>query len=662
MNSREYEYEVALSFAGEDRPYVERVARFLQEKNILVFYDEFERSNLWGKDLYAHLHDVYHNKARFCVMFISEHYARKSWTNHERRSAQARAFEANEEYILPARFDATVIPGVRPTLGYMDLSNLTAEQFAKEILRKIGVPPTEECATRESWESYGWLFDVDGYRVAYIPLLNDWRAQYKERVINDVEIHVDSERYRLPDRFRQVPISSNFLNHPSCRLDFYSLRKDNELELRFKETSYADYLRSGEHLDDPFPGDSRRTYRDELGRVSRSQSGDLRPFDLTNICGVGLFILTRDSYILATTHSKNSHVYPTRKTFAASGTMRWGCFPDPFTEVLRKAEKEINHLVNPRELFLVGFGVDARKLYFQFSFLERSQSSLREIREFARKPEELFPIPFSLEQICSALLKYCWEPAAEATLLTLSAQRFGRNDVARCLFDRQEEWKKREMSDEWDYRASRPGLLPDMSVRYPFDELRNGSSQYIAAAFRFMGKDVQRKRILEVGSGTGRFTKRLESAAAQLTCVELSKRMIDHSRKKLGKVADNVRFIEAFAQDCLPLPGHDIVVCSLVLIHNVREADFQSLVSGLCGSSNLIFLFEDITQGRKTSPYTRLRSEEALENAFLKEGFVAVKRRYYQLFSDKIVFLKLQRKTTNSGQQRQAAESHAVQS
>ena len=46
-----YEYDVALSFAGEDREYVEQVALFLKKKNIAVFYDYFEEVDLWGKNL-----------------------------------------------------------------------------------------------------------------------------------------------------------------------------------------------------------------------------------------------------------------------------------------------------------------------------------------------------------------------------------------------------------------------------------------------------------------------------------------------------------------------------------------------------------------------------------------------------------------------------------
>lgn len=138
--SNAYEYDVALSFAGEDRAYVEKVARLLKERGVGVFYDRYEEVELWGKDLYTHLDDVYRNKARYCIMFISRHYKEKLWTNHERESAQARAFTENEDYVLPARFDDTEIPGIRPTVGYISLKNMAPEEFVELVCLKVGLP------------------------------------------------------------------------------------------------------------------------------------------------------------------------------------------------------------------------------------------------------------------------------------------------------------------------------------------------------------------------------------------------------------------------------------------------------------------------------------------------------------------------------------------
>jgi hypothetical protein len=135
-------YEVVLSFAGEDRGYVEEVAHALRSNGVSVFYDRYEEVSLWGKDLHDHLDKVYRGSARYCVMFISRHYKEKVWASHERRSAFARALAEKEEYILPARFDDTEIPGLRPTLGYVDLTQKGPEQLAEMIIAKLGrVPP-----------------------------------------------------------------------------------------------------------------------------------------------------------------------------------------------------------------------------------------------------------------------------------------------------------------------------------------------------------------------------------------------------------------------------------------------------------------------------------------------------------------------------------------
>ena len=84
-------YEVVLSFAGEDRKYVNEVAELLKASDVSLFYDMYEEATLWGKDLVEHLHKVYSGSARYCVMFISKPYAEKIWPTHERRSAFERA-------------------------------------------------------------------------------------------------------------------------------------------------------------------------------------------------------------------------------------------------------------------------------------------------------------------------------------------------------------------------------------------------------------------------------------------------------------------------------------------------------------------------------------------------------------------------------------------
>ena len=134
----DFQYDVALSFADEQRAYVRKVATALREMGIRPFYDDYEKPSLWGKDLYEHLDWIYQKAARYCVLFVSADYARKVWTTHERRSAQARALQSADEYVLPARFDDTEIPGLRSTIGYVDVRSMSPRKLAKLISEKLG--------------------------------------------------------------------------------------------------------------------------------------------------------------------------------------------------------------------------------------------------------------------------------------------------------------------------------------------------------------------------------------------------------------------------------------------------------------------------------------------------------------------------------------------
>jgi len=131
-------YDVSLSFAGENRDYVERVAEALKQEGVTVFYDKFETATLWGKNLIDHLADIYQHRSRFVVMFISKPYVEKAFPTHERQHAQARALVLKEEYILPARFDDTEVPGLAPTVAYTDLRKLSPEQLVELIVAKLG--------------------------------------------------------------------------------------------------------------------------------------------------------------------------------------------------------------------------------------------------------------------------------------------------------------------------------------------------------------------------------------------------------------------------------------------------------------------------------------------------------------------------------------------
>ncbi|QNE34403.1 TIR domain-containing protein [Leifsonia shinshuensis] len=120
MEEIEYDFDVAVTFAGEDRDFVEEIVRLVQADGFSVFYDEDSKVATWGEDLTEYFSNVYEQRARFAVMFISASYAAKPWTRMERRSVLSRALRESSPYLLPVRLDSTALPGVRESIGYLD--------------------------------------------------------------------------------------------------------------------------------------------------------------------------------------------------------------------------------------------------------------------------------------------------------------------------------------------------------------------------------------------------------------------------------------------------------------------------------------------------------------------------------------------------------------
>lgn len=132
-----YKYDFGLSFAKEQREMAEKLAVLLKNQNINVFYDDYEQADLWGEDLYQEFQNIYGVQCRFFIPFISAQYIERLWPKHELKQAQARDFKSDTTYILPLRFDDTIVPGLNDTTGYIDFRTTTMEKVAELCLTKL---------------------------------------------------------------------------------------------------------------------------------------------------------------------------------------------------------------------------------------------------------------------------------------------------------------------------------------------------------------------------------------------------------------------------------------------------------------------------------------------------------------------------------------------
>ena len=261
------QYEIALSFAGEEREYVEKVARALQSRGIDVFYDKFEQVFLWGADLVELLHDVYENRANLAVMFISEHYVKKSWPTHERRSILSRAIRERSHYVLPVRFDETPVPGLPTSIGFVRAREYGPEELAAIIAEKIGIsrfegkasdvpPPRMTSPTGEA------VFDYSNHNGRYVIGRGPLEFETKWSKASDTTIHI----YNDPASINGVALAKGCMSISMVSnaesLDYTSrarsIRRGEIAVLRNEHGFYAAI-----HVID-IKDDSRSDDRDEL--------------------------------------------------------------------------------------------------------------------------------------------------------------------------------------------------------------------------------------------------------------------------------------------------------------------------------------------------------------------------------------------------------------
>lgn len=191
-------FKVALSFAGEQRDYVEKVAHHLAERSISLFYDGFEKVPLWGQNGVEEFHKAFAQQSAYVVMFISKDYVNKAWPRHERRSALSRMIQERDEYILPVRFDDTEVPGLPEGIIYFDANRYTPAELSVRIAQKLGIgafddkasqipPPRMESPTGRA------AFDYSSYDGRYVIGSEVLEFETKWSKSSDTSIYIYSD-------------------------------------------------------------------------------------------------------------------------------------------------------------------------------------------------------------------------------------------------------------------------------------------------------------------------------------------------------------------------------------------------------------------------------------------------------------------------------------
>lgn len=132
---------VALSFPGEQREFVEKVADYLGEefgKDEVFYHNRFE-AELAQPDLDVCLEDIYQNESYLIVAFLCAEYEKKDWCGLEWRVIKDMIKKGRASDIMLVRLDDAHIPGLLSIHGYVNAKDRKPHEIADLIVERYRV-------------------------------------------------------------------------------------------------------------------------------------------------------------------------------------------------------------------------------------------------------------------------------------------------------------------------------------------------------------------------------------------------------------------------------------------------------------------------------------------------------------------------------------------
>lgn len=143
----EYKYDVAISFAEEDRNAALALALALEMRGCKkIYYYPEQRVATWGRSLKEKLERIYSIEARYAVVLLSNHYfdSKKEYTLIEFAAIEKRMKkEPGLVYMLPVKLNSAESFEIHDSLrrGYLDWQ-YNPKRVAEALLKRLGKPAT----------------------------------------------------------------------------------------------------------------------------------------------------------------------------------------------------------------------------------------------------------------------------------------------------------------------------------------------------------------------------------------------------------------------------------------------------------------------------------------------------------------------------------------
>lgn len=132
---QDYEFDFALSFAGENRDLARHIAESLETLDANVFFDEHYEANYLGRTWSKEFLRIFGSASRLVVCLLDKHHKNKIWPTFERECFEPRVADAE---VIPIFLDDTAFPGIpKDTIGIKYAWKPQDPGWRDEVIDKI---------------------------------------------------------------------------------------------------------------------------------------------------------------------------------------------------------------------------------------------------------------------------------------------------------------------------------------------------------------------------------------------------------------------------------------------------------------------------------------------------------------------------------------------
>lgn len=136
-DSHNFEWDFAISFAGENRELAKLITDLLEVLDCTVFYDQYYESNYLGTAWSQQFRDIFGNKARYVICLLDINHSKKIWPTFEREIFAPRVEDAA---VIPVYLDTTSFVGIPKDIVGIDFKNNdpdNSDAVTDEIVLKL---------------------------------------------------------------------------------------------------------------------------------------------------------------------------------------------------------------------------------------------------------------------------------------------------------------------------------------------------------------------------------------------------------------------------------------------------------------------------------------------------------------------------------------------